>query len=70
MFPYYTSAFQVRFQRPGESIYHCGIALYDYIIDARDGKVFSTKEIIEDKAPNSEDAIIEWADWRDLSSGF
>lgn len=67
---YYTNAFQVRFQRPGERTYHCGIALHDYVIDAHDGAVFSTKEIIDDKAPDADSAIIEWGDWRDLSESF
>ena len=67
---YYTGPFQLKFWRSDLNIYHYGIGYHEFVIDAHDGSVFSTKEIVENGPRDPDDALIEYMDWSDLSNSF
>lgn len=69
---YYDAPMQVRYLEQiinGAKCYALGIAFHEFIIDAKTGAVFGTKEILA-RCDDPDDAIIEWGDWHSLCNSF
>ena len=68
---WYEAPYQVRFWWQGA--YQQGIVFHEYIVGAKDGVFYPTKMILEkakESGVSEDDAVIEYGDWRDLSSEF
>jgi len=62
--PYYEHPYQVIFLRDG--LYEKGIVFHEWIVAARDGQTFSTKEIVQlarECGVDEDYAIVESFEW-------